>query len=77
LKNSQAYPRGFAEAMQTVIGDNLHEIVSNQSTLRDAASGIIIKREDVFNGDSIVASTDKWYDANLHGVFQQLLAHRK
>ena len=63
--------------MQTVIGDNLHEIVSNQSTLRDAASRITLKREDVFNDDSNVPSADKWYDANLQGVFRQLLAHGK
>ena len=77
LKSSQAYPRGFAEALQTVIGDNLHEIRSTQQELQIAAACITMKRDDVFDMGSKATAHDKWFDANLHGVFQQLLAHRK
>jgi hypothetical protein len=77
LKSSQAYPRGFAEALQTVIGDNLHEIRSTQHELQISAACITMKRDDVFDMGSTATAHDKWFDANLHGVFQQLLAHRK
>ena len=67
LKGSQAYPRGFGEALACLIDERRNDMKLNASVAEDLTKKWMALAEpsDMFSGPEF---TDPWVDANLAEV---------
>jgi hypothetical protein len=69
LKCSQAYPRGFAEAVARLHEEHEHELRTGWVSYQDVLDRTCLEKADF----STRGKSDRWDDASLAEVFGQLL----
>jgi len=68
LKGSQAYPRGFGEAIALLHHEHEPELRTSWATYRHTLDTVNLDKSDF----SVRGERDRWADADLDGVFSLL-----